>query len=328
MKILYAIQGTGNGHVSRAREIVPFLKKHGEVDLLLSGTQADVGLDHEIRFRFTGFGFVFGKNGGVDIPATVRQFDTSSFIRNCKNLPVKDYDLVINDFEPVCAWACRFRGKKSVALSHQAAYLSPKTPQIPGLHWGKQIMNRYAPANQHVGFHFQKYDTFIHTPVIRNEIRTMKTTTQDYYTVYLPAYSDEMIIRHLAEFSKDRWQVFSKHSKNHYHQDHIEILPVDNEKFINSVANCKGLLTGGGFEGPAEALFMQKKILTVPMRNQYEQLCNALALEQMGVPVVWKENQFRGKLYSFLEHDDVVQVHYPDETESIIADVVQQYAYL
>lgn len=241
---------------------------------------------------------------------------------------MKDYDLVINDFEPVCAWACRFRGKKSVALSHQAAYLSPKTPQIPGLHWGKQIMNRYAPANQHVGFHFQKYDTFIHTPVIRNEIRTMKTTTQDYYTVYLPAYSDEMIIRHLAEFSKDRWQVFSKHSKNHYHQDHIEILPVDNEKFINSVANCKGLLTGGGFEGPAEALFMQKKILTVPMRNQYEQLCNALALEQMGVPVVWKENQFRGKLYSFLEHDDVVQVHYPDETESIIADVVQQYAYL
>jgi UDP:flavonoid glycosyltransferase YjiC (YdhE family) len=30
MKILYAIQGTGNGHVSRAREIIPIPKKYGE----------------------------------------------------------------------------------------------------------------------------------------------------------------------------------------------------------------------------------------------------------------------------------------------------------
>ena len=27
MKILYAIQGTGNGHISRARDIIPILKK-------------------------------------------------------------------------------------------------------------------------------------------------------------------------------------------------------------------------------------------------------------------------------------------------------------
>ena len=34
MKILYAIQGTGNGHVSRAREIIPVLMKKGQVDIL------------------------------------------------------------------------------------------------------------------------------------------------------------------------------------------------------------------------------------------------------------------------------------------------------
>ena len=27
MKILYAIQGTGNGHISRARDIIPVLQK-------------------------------------------------------------------------------------------------------------------------------------------------------------------------------------------------------------------------------------------------------------------------------------------------------------
>lgn len=36
MKILYAIQGTGNGHVTRAREIVPLLRKNHDIDILIS----------------------------------------------------------------------------------------------------------------------------------------------------------------------------------------------------------------------------------------------------------------------------------------------------
>lgn len=51
MKILYAIQGTGNGHISRAREIVPLLQQYGTVDLLISGTQADVKLVQEVKYQ-------------------------------------------------------------------------------------------------------------------------------------------------------------------------------------------------------------------------------------------------------------------------------------
>lgn len=328
MKILYAIQGTGNGHVSRAREIIPHLKNHGKVELLLSGTQADVGLEDDIKFRFKGFGFVFGEKGGVDIGKTWQQFDTASFISDCKNLPVEAYDLIINDFEPVCAWACKFKNKKTVALSHQSAYLSPTTPKISGWHWGRVIMKNYAPATEHVAFHFQKYDDFIHTPVIRSEIRNQKTSVNDYYTVYLPAYSDQFIISQLSNFKKENWQVFSKHSKNAYRDDNVEIFPVNNEKFQTSLANSKGLLTGGGFEGPAEAMFMKKKVLAVPMRNQYEQLCNALAMEKMGVPVIWKENEFKEKLTKFIDNEDIIDVDYPDETAEVIRNCKNPYCFL
>ena len=61
MKILYAIQGTGNGHVSRARDIIPILKKNHEVDILISGLQADVDLPYDIKYRYNGLGFIFGK---------------------------------------------------------------------------------------------------------------------------------------------------------------------------------------------------------------------------------------------------------------------------
>ena len=42
MKVLYAIQGTGNGHLSRAGEIVPMLNEYAQVDILISGSQADI----------------------------------------------------------------------------------------------------------------------------------------------------------------------------------------------------------------------------------------------------------------------------------------------
>ena len=67
MKILYAIQGTGNGHVTRAREVIPLLKKNHDVDILISGTQADVGLPFEIKYKFHGLSFIFGKKGNIDI---------------------------------------------------------------------------------------------------------------------------------------------------------------------------------------------------------------------------------------------------------------------
>ena len=39
MKILYAIQGTGNGHIARAEDIVPVLKRFGTLDVLVSGAR-------------------------------------------------------------------------------------------------------------------------------------------------------------------------------------------------------------------------------------------------------------------------------------------------
>lgn len=325
MKILYALQGTGNGHVSRAREILPYLKQYGEVDILISGTQAEVGLQYEIKYQFNGFGFVYGSKGGVDFGETWNRFHMKQFYDDVKNLPVHQYDLVINDFEPVCAWSCKLRGKPSVAMSHQSAYLSPKTPQLKGFHWGKLIMNHYAPAKNHVAFHFEKYDDFIHTPVIRSEIRQQVTQNKGHYAVYLPAYSDEFILEQIRKIPHIQWHIFSKHSSQHYQKFNAEVFPIDNALFQQSLATCEGFLTGGGFEGPAEALFMKKKVLAVPMHHQYEQQCNALSLEKMGVPVIWKEADFSKKLKDWVNLEQIIMVDFPDETEEVVRKMIKKY---
>ncbi len=61
MKILFAIQGTGNGHLSRARDVYPELCKYGEVDVLISGIQADVEVPFPVKYKKYGMSFIFGK---------------------------------------------------------------------------------------------------------------------------------------------------------------------------------------------------------------------------------------------------------------------------
>lgn len=326
MKILYAIQGTGNGHVSRAREIIPHLKQYGTVDILLSGTQAEIPLEEPIKYRMHGFGFVFGEDGGVDIRKTFRQMNTARFLRDIRRLPVQDYDAVIHDFEPVTAWACRLRGVKSLSLSHQAAFWSDKTPVVHGFPLGKLILKNYAPASDYLGFHFCPFDEKIFSPVIRSEIRKLESQQLNHYTVYLPAYSDKFILHLVKQFPAERWQIFSKHASFAYAEGNASVRPISNEKFIESLRTCKGLLTGGGFEGPAEALYLCKKVLVVPMTNQYEQQCNALALEKMGVPVVWKEREFLPKIQAWVEAPFPVEVNFPDETAQVVQRALQFFS--
>lgn len=327
MKILYAIQGTGNGHISRAREIVPLLQQYGELDILISGTQADVKLIQEVKYKLHGFSFIFGKKGGVDHFKTWRNMNLFRFNADMKQLPLKEYNLIINDFEPVTAWACRNQGIESVSLSHQASFKSKKVPRPKTIDWGRLILSRYAPTTHHIGFHFERYDDFIHTPVIRSEIRNLTPTNLGHYTVYLPAIDDKHLVKILNEIPGTRWEVFSKHTSTSYSDGHVDVFPVHNERFNQSMASSAGVFTGGGFEGPAEALFLGKKLLVAPMRFQYEQQCNAYALKQLGLPVIWGSNRnWLPILKSFVEQPQEHQFHFPDETASIIDQVVKRYS--
>ena len=326
MKILYAIQGTGNGHISRAREIVPLLQQYGEVDLLVSGTQAEVSLAQPLKYKFHGFSFVFGTKGGVDNWATFKIMNLPQLWRDMHSLPLKDYDLIINDFEPVSAWACKLQKIPSVSLSHQCSFVSPNTPRPQKWNYAEWLFKYYSPTTYHVGFHFERYADFIHTPVIRSEIRNMETSNKGHYTVYLPAYDDKTLFNHLSKTDVE-WHIFSKRQKEATRIGNVHICPVNNQEFNKSLASCTGLLTGGGFEGPAEALFLQKKVLMIPMTGQYEQRCNALSASKLGVPVVNEiDGHFNSHIANWLNDDKIIQVNFPDETAVIVENLVKKYA--
>jgi len=320
LKILYAIQGTGNGHVARAREIIPILQKFGELDVVLSGDQSEVDLPCEITYQSKGLTFIYNKNGGLSYWKTLLKNNVFKIISEVRSFPVLSYDVVINDFEFISAWACKIRKKRCFGLGHQASFLSPQVPRPEKKDWiGETILKYYAPCTDPIGFHFDHFDDFIEKPVIRSEIREAQITNKGHYTVYLPAYGDENLHHHLAAIGNVEWQVFSKFCKSAYIKDNVSFFPVSNSKFIESFAACEGILTSAGFESPAEALYMEKKVFVVPIKGQYEQYCNAEAMKTLGIPSAKKlDKSSLSLIENWVYKQKPLKISYPDRTEEII----------
>ncbi len=327
MNILYAIQGTGNGHLSRARDIVPLLHRMGNLDILISGTQGDIDLPYPVAYRFKGLSFIFGKKGGVDLAATYRKSNLRRLLKEIDSLQVEKYDLVISDFEPVSSWACYVRNKPCISLSHQSAILSKHAPMPKRIDpVGKAILKYYAPATEYYGFHFREYDEHIYTPVIRRQVRELHAENKGHYTIYLPAYDDERIIKVLKQCSRVPWQVFSKHTKKAWTDGDIAITPVNNEAFLYSMAGAAGVICGAGFETPAEAMFLGKKLIVIPMKGQFEQHCNAAALHQMGIPVLKSfKKKHCEKIDEWIRSGVQLTVDFPDITAQILEELIGKH---
>lgn len=324
MNVLYGVQATGNGHLSRAREMLHHLRQRATVDVLVSGTQASVDVGCDVKYRHRGFAFTLGTNGGVDY---TRSLVSADVMRLCGDLLAtsrRKYDLVISDFEPITAWSAKVSGIPSVALSHHASFLSPHTPRaLPRDCIGEFALRWFAPCSVSVGFHFERYDAFIHTPIIRPRLRNAYLTKGAHVLVYLPFFGDRQLIEKLRRFDVE-WRVFSnRHKGPHYAERNVRVDACEEATFTESLVTAAGVLTGAGFQTPAEALFLGKKLFVVPMRGQYEQCCNAVALSYLGAHVGLSLDAAiaDGSIERWLDASSMPAVAYPDNA-SEVADLV------
>lgn len=310
MKILYGIQGTGIGHLSRARELLPELSKHANVDVMISGHDRDIRLVKPIKYRRSGVSLTYNHRGGVSILGTLRDLSPIRFLKDIRSTSVRDYDLVISDYEPISAWSAKLEQVPSIALSHQASFLSDVTPRPKERSASAEVILQYfAPADHAIGFHFNGYDDFIKPPIIRSEIRKAQVKRWNHITVYLPAYHHKVLQDIFAPFTHVNWHIFSPSCSYAFEEKHCLVHPVGYQSFLESFASCSGVICGAGFETCAEAMYLGKKMLTVPIENQYEQACNAAALRKMGVVTLDTLHDRSLALWNWLEDYETVTIN-------------------
>ncbi len=330
MKILYAIQANSNGRICRANEILTYLERMARVDVLVSGTGAQLTLHYPVKYKFRGMNIDLEKSSGLQFLKTLKQRQTKKMLAEINLIPVEEYDIVLNDFEPLTAWACKKKNIPCIGLSHEYAVLgrrSPGPPQHTPFAW--LLMQHFAPCTMGIGFHFQAYDIATFTPVIRAEVRNAYLRNFGHYTVYLPGYSDKKIIKVLSKHAGTQWQVFSTAAKKSYAEANCWVRPVNNHEFISSASSAAGILCNAGFETPAEALFMQKKLLVVPAKNHYTGQCNGAALKQMGVPVLKKFSVAKqDEIAAWIADEKTITVDYQDKTMEALQNIFNVVAVL
>jgi uncharacterized protein (TIGR00661 family) len=104
MRVLYGVQATGNGHISRARAVGKYLQAEGiAVDFLFSGRPADRLFDMQQFGDYqlkTGLTFVT-EQGQINYLKTALRAKPLELWRDIRQLDCSPYDLVLTDFEPV-----------------------------------------------------------------------------------------------------------------------------------------------------------------------------------------------------------------------------------
>jgi len=326
MKILYSVQATGNGHISRAMELIPHLQQYGEVDVFLSGSNSHLQPQLPVKYRSKGVSLFYGNTGGLDYWRMWKEFNLKRIWKEAKELPVEKYDLVLNDFESITSLACKFKKIPSIGFGHQASFQSKLTPRGNKKDMaGELILTKYATATDYVGLHFKQYADFIFSPVIKQEILQAGPTDKGHITVYLSHYSDDVVLKALHKIKEMRFEVFSKKIKHPAISANVILFPISNEGFTQSLIHSHGVITGAGFETPAEALYLGKKLLVLPIKGQYEQLCNAAAMKSFNVTVVDQiEDNFHSRIMQWLGSLSTVPLQLSHSTYQIVQMAIEK----
>lgn len=323
MRILYGVQGTGNGHITRARHMAKALgnRQGVTVDYFFSGRSADKYFDMEVFQDYsTARGLTFNTaNGKILYAQTITQNNLWQFVKDVRQALISDYDLVINDFEPVTAWSAKLSGVPSISVSHQAAFLHRVPKHQQGL-IDKALTKYFAPTDMSLGTHWYHFGHDIIPPFISSELarqaQTQQTTSED-FLVYLPFESCDVIREQLQILSEHKFICFHPNVQEPERDKNIHWQPLSTDAFKQKLLRCSGVISNCGFELSTECLALGKPLLVKPLNGQYEQLSNAFTLQQFGASSVMHKVD-ADDIDEWINQKHAVKIDYPTNCDALI----------
>ena len=283
MKILYGVQGTGNGHITRARTMArEWSNTDIQVDYLFSGRPADKYFNMEPFGDYrclSGLTFAI-RNGKIDYFKSATCNNLPRFFSDIRHLDLSPYDLVLTDFEPISAWAAKQQKVPCIGIAHQYAfhYAIPTAGGNPITH---AIMKYFAPVDVALGLHWHHFQHPILPPVI--EPCDVKPSCEaDKILVYLPFEDIETTVDWLTPIDSHQFHYYCSVNTPEV-RGHIHLHPFHRQNFLRDLAGCNGVICSAGFGLLSETIQYGKKALVRPVGGQMEQLSNAVALKQLGL---------------------------------------------
>jgi len=280
MKILYGIQGTGNGHLTRARILARhFSESDIEVTYLVSGRDADKFFAMEIFGNYLHRrGLTFhSENGAINYYKTAYKNNPLQFITEVLSLDVKQYDLIITDFEPVSAWAGKIHSVPVLGIGHQYAF-EFAIPVAGESLLAKTVMRYFAPAKTSLGLHWHHFDSPILPPVFDTHLTRQAADDEKMKILVYLAFEEQTLIQQLlAQFPHYQFILYApQYSEKEI--GNLSLRGISLAGFKQDLQSADAVICNSGFELISECLQLGLPALVKPVHKQMEQLSNSKAL--------------------------------------------------
>ena len=318
MKILYGVQATGNGHISRARAMAPLLNAAGlDVTYLFSGRAREDLFDMDAFGDFQvreGMTFIT-RDGRLKVAESFKQASLKNLLRDIRQLDMSDYDMVISDYEPITAWAAKIQGKKCLGLGHQYAF-GHRVPRYRIDLPGQLILRWFAPAQLHLGVHWHHFNNPILPPIIHIE-DNLPAPDPKKVLVYLPFENSFNVLNMLMRLPGYEFHMHCKDIQPGVYGC-VTVHPFSHIGFQTNLQQAESVLCNAGFELVSEALHMGKRIMVKPLKGQVEQKSNAKALLQLNLAQACSRLSSQ-TIAQWLKTGEVIQIHYPNVARAIVS---------
>ena len=320
MKILYGIQLTGNGHLTRSIEIISQLKNRGfDVDILVSGNNYSVNVPFDIKYRFDGVSIFYNKNGQVNWIKTLKSIKIFRFIRNT-NLNVSEYDLVISDYEPISCWAARKSNIKSIGLSNQYTIFYKKE-----LNFRYKLLKFFSriftPCSYYISLDYkQDIKNNIFQPIISDKFIGVKESNNRSILIYLPSIKLTNVLESIMQYKYINWVIYSDEVEKDIQVKNIKVNKINREKFQNDLIKCEGVITASGFSTTSEALILGKRLWSIPLKFHAEQQLNASTLKKMGI---FTEDLNQNSIYKWIFNYKKIKYDWSNPIDKIVDLIIE-----
>jgi uncharacterized protein (TIGR00661 family) len=321
LRIIFAVQGEGRGHLTQALTLFKTLSDQGHIiSAVIVGRNPSRDLpDFFLRkinvpvIQVESPNFSMGNSGrSVSMLKTLASNFSKWKIygRSLERMKeVMDHfqpHLVINFYEPLIAlYTLRYvRDFKIISIAHQYIYLHQHFRFPQGFPFQAMMLKAYtkftALGSQKI-LALSMYNLngkgdsrlIVTPPALRNELFNRKTSDENFILVYLvnSGFMTDIIQWHkkypnvkLVCFTDSR-DVKDRYKGCYKIDDTLIFHSLNDEKFMDMMSRCSALVCTAGFESVCEAMYLGKPTVLVPVEGHFEQFCNAMDAQRIGAGI-------------------------------------------
>lgn len=302
MRILYGVVGEGMGHATRSSVLLQHLTQRHDVHIVVSGRAHDF-----LAKRFANVHNIWGltiqyEGNSVKAWQTLLQ-NLKGAVSGWPQNIAKYYelaesfqpDVVVSDFETFSYLFARNHFLPVISVDNmQVVNRCKHAPELlAGYEDQFELTRSIVKAKLPGAFHYlvttffypevRKARTTLLPCILRDTILQAKSEPGEHLLVYQTATTNQALVDALqASGLPCKVYGMRRELKADQVEGNLVFRPFSETTFIDDLRTARAVVAGGGFTLMSECVYLHKPMLSLPVEGQFEQVLNALYLQQLG----------------------------------------------